>query len=224
MDDHLPESPYLPSYHTHPQDTMRLIPLLRLLASAAVSVLTVESMPSRIQLAIAAAAHPTESTTLGDSVRGVTSNWTPSLSDSNDSDLVSTDDASILLEAHNAKRATVGAGPLTWDSSIAAWATDVAKKCVFQHSSGRNYAENLAGAWGFETTTTLSLFEYLWSEGKACGFKAKGCSFDTAGHYLNIIAPDTKKLGCAAVKCSGSLLSGNSAGDTKFLVCDYSAW
>lgn len=66
----------------------------------------------------------------------------------------------------------------------------------------------------------MKLFQYLWQEGEQCGYKREGCSEDSAGHYLNIIDPRLTKIGCAVVKCPGSLL-GVESGDARFLVCDY---
>ncbi|GJN10360.1 hypothetical protein PR202_ga28448 [Eleusine coracana subsp. coracana] len=57
------------------------------------------------------------------------------------------------LDLHNAARAAVGVGPVTWDNTVAAWAQNYANSrrgdCALVHSpNGRPYGENLFGGGG----------------------------------------------------------------------------
>lgn len=156
-------------------------------------------------------------------------------------------DDDALLQVHNEKRAYVGASPLTWDDTIAQYARNLSQLCSFQHSSsltgpgtGTNpgdgedqgeteqpdYSENMAGAYDFDKTPTMTLFNAFWAEGQACNYQSSGCDVQSAGHYMNIIANTTTKLGCGVAKCPASLVSQTQStdlnnGTSKFLVCDY---
>ncbi|CAO1634766.1 unnamed protein product [Sympodiomycopsis kandeliae] len=133
---------------------------------------------------------------------------------------LSADDEAVL-EDHNEKRAQLNAPALTWDTTLAQFASQYADQCQFKHSGGP-YGENLAAGGPYDSYTVDQLFDSWYNEGAECNYQATGCSFSTAGHYVNLINPDYKKLGCATVKCPGTLFgSDSSLPDTKYLVCEY---
>ncbi|XP_037442019.1 uncharacterized protein LOC119310332 [Triticum dicoccoides] len=64
-----------------------------------------------------------------------------------------------FVDAHNAARADVGLGEVTWDATVAAFAQDYADQrrgdCQLIHTpDGRPYGENLYGGGGTEWTAT----------------------------------------------------------------------
>lgn len=48
-----------------------------------------------------------------------------------------------VLDLHNSYRARHGVPALSWSSSVAATAQSHSSRCVFQHSSGSGYGENI---------------------------------------------------------------------------------
>ena len=52
-----------------------------------------------------------------------------------------------MLDTHNQYRAMNQAGPLTWSTTLAAYAQQHASGCVFEHTGGP-YGENLAAGYG----------------------------------------------------------------------------
>ena len=60
------------------------------------------------------------------------------------------------LDAHNDYRAQHGAPSLKWSAKLASdadkWAKELARKNTMQHSTAKDYGENLAFASGMDTT------------------------------------------------------------------------
>lgn len=110
-----------------------------------------------------------------------------------------------MLNAHNSKRASHNALPLTWDSQLAAYAQDYANKFQCGGSlvhSGGPYGENLAMGY----SDAASAVEAWYSEG--ANYDYSSCSvFD---HFTQVIWKSTTKLGCAYKDC-----------DMKYIICSY---
>ena len=126
-----------------------------------------------------------------------------------------------LFEAHNECRDNLNLPNLEWCSKLAnkslKWAKKLKRKdhCLHNHSSKKyrkNIGENIAWCKGY--TMTSREVANLWiSEKKYFDFESRKCKeiIDSCGHYTQMIWRDTKKVGCATVKC----------GDEQVWVCQY---
>ncbi|TVU40950.1 hypothetical protein EJB05_14436, partial [Eragrostis curvula] len=60
--------------------------------------------------------------------------------------------AQDFVDLHNAARADVGVGPVSWDDNVAAYAQNYAAQrqgdCALQHSSNSPYGENIFAGTG----------------------------------------------------------------------------
>ena len=110
-----------------------------------------------------------------------------------------------ILAQHNLFRAEVGQPPLTWDNSLAAgaqeWADAKQADGKFEHSSGTNLGENLAGgevkdatirlATGVGVTPPDDERANYQSDPQPTGEEKK-----KVGHYTQIVWSSTTKVGC----------------------------
>ncbi|THG10427.1 pathogenesis-related leaf protein 6-like [Camellia sinensis] len=119
------------------------------------------------------------------------------------------------LNAHNAARAQVGVGPMTWDNNIAAYARRYANlrkhDCNLIHSNGP-YGENLAkGSGSFTGTDGVNLWigekPYYNYNSNSC-VRGKDCL-----HYTQVIWRNSTRLGCARVQCTNN--------NWWFVICSY---
>ena len=119
------------------------------------------------------------------------------------------------LNAHNAARAQVGVGPLSWDNTLAGYAQTYANQrigdCNLQHSGGP-YGENIAKSTGPAFTGTEAV--NLWvAEKSNYDYNSNSC---TGGqqclHYTQVVWSRSLRLGCARVQC-------NNGGT--FITCNY---
>ncbi|KAJ4716071.1 pathogenesis-related protein 1-like [Melia azedarach] len=119
------------------------------------------------------------------------------------------------VNAHNAARAQVGVGPVTWDDRVAAFARNYANQrigdCKLIHSGGP-YGENLAWSSGDLSGTDAVK---LWVDEKAnYNYNSNTCAAGkVCGHYTQVVWRDSVRIGCAKVKCN------NGAGT--FIGCNY---
>ena len=121
-----------------------------------------------------------------------------------------------MVAVHNKWRKALGLPPLVWSNKLAAeaqkWANKLKRKgCKMQHSSS-SYGENLYWSMGM-LPTPEDVVDSWASERKFFNFKKKQCKGNWAkcGHYTQVIWRNTKKVGCAMVKC----------GDEQVWVCNY---
>ena len=118
------------------------------------------------------------------------------------------DNATVLLNAHNAKRSLHNAPALSWDASLAAYAANYASNydCsgTLTHSGGP-YGENLALGYGIEGAV-----EGWYNEGTNYNY---GSSCSVLDHFTQVIWKSTTKLGCAVKSC------GDYWGD--YVICSY---
>ncbi|XWS67538.1 hypothetical protein CRYUN_Cryun04dG0015000 [Craigia yunnanensis] len=107
------------------------------------------------------------------------------------------------LSVHNAARAQVGVGPMTWDATVAAYAQQYANKrisdCGLIHSNGP-YSENLAEA-SYALTGAEAV--KLWVDEKPnYNYEANKCIGGDCLHYTQVVWRNSIRLGCARVKCN----------------------
>ncbi|MEZ4401003.1 MAG: CAP domain-containing protein [Kofleriaceae bacterium] len=132
-----------------------------------------------------------------------------------------------LVAAHNAARAAVGVGPLTWDPALAAIADAWVRQCVDQQAPTGLVDHNANRSSGYPTYVGENIYG---SSGTASGTAAvaswvgeqQNYHHDTntcdsgrvCGHYTQVVWRATTKVGCALYRCPG-LQFGST------VVCDY---
>lgn len=130
-----------------------------------------------------------------------------------------------ITAAHNAVRAMVGVGPMTWDPEVAAIAQAWANQCVdvqapaglIDHNAGRSdgypeyVGENIYGSGGPASGTDAVA---LWASEEADYDYATNTCSGVCGHYTQVVWATSTKLGCGISSCPG-LTYGNS------VVCNY---
>ncbi|XP_065871360.1 pathogenesis-related protein 1-like [Euphorbia lathyris] len=118
------------------------------------------------------------------------------------------------INAHNAARAAVGVGPMTWDENVAAYARNYAEQrrgdCNLVHSGGP-YGENIA--WGSSELFGTDAVK-MWVDEKAFyNYDSNTCAAgEQCGHYTQVVWRNSVRLGCAKVRC-------NTGGT--FITCNY---
>ncbi|KAF9598615.1 hypothetical protein IFM89_028284 [Coptis chinensis] len=118
-----------------------------------------------------------------------------------------------FLSVHNAARAQVGVGPMTWDNNVAAFAADYANQmtgtCNLVHSSS-SYGENLAGSTGdFSAIGAVNMWV---SERQFYNYNTNACDGGECLHYTQVVWRNSIRLGCAKARC-------NNGGT--FIICNY---
>ncbi|KAL3621048.1 Pathoproteinsis-related leaf protein 6 [Castilleja foliolosa] len=119
------------------------------------------------------------------------------------------------LNAHNAARAQVGVGPMTWDKNVAAFAQNYVnsrlRDCNLVHSSNRPYGENLAkGGGDFTGRAAVD----LWVRERSNYNQASNtCVGGECRHYTQVVWRDSVRLGCARARCNDG---------SWFVSCNYS--
>ncbi|KAL7002930.1 hypothetical protein U1Q18_004088 [Sarracenia purpurea var. burkii] len=108
-----------------------------------------------------------------------------------------------FVAAHNAVRAEVGIGPVTWNRTVAAYAEHYAalrsSNCELEHSMGP-YGENIAEGWGDEFTAVAAV-KFWASEKPYYDYDSNSCVGDECLHYTQIVWRNTAAIGCARVRC-----------------------
>ncbi|KAF0908319.1 hypothetical protein E2562_024733 [Oryza meyeriana var. granulata] len=126
------------------------------------------------------------------------------------------------VDPHNAARADVGVGPVTWDDAVAAYAESYAEQrrgdCQLQHSdSGGKYGENIFwGSAGSDWSAADAVSSWV-SEKQWYDHDSNSCSApegSSCGHYTQVVWRNSTAIGCARVVCD------NDAG--VFICCNYS--
>ncbi|OAQ98147.1 hypothetical protein LLEC1_03072 [Akanthomyces lecanii] len=137
------------------------------------------------------------------------------------------------IDYHNAYRKDHSAGNLEWDATLAQYAENTAKKCVFAHDmdQGGSYGQNLAsvgssGDLGTQEAAVGKAIAEQWYQ-KEVGYynffgqsdPPPGADFSKFGHFSQLVWKDSQKAGCATVECpAGTVLPLASY----FTVCNYS--
>jgi uncharacterized protein YkwD len=115
--------------------------------------------------------------------------------------------AQQFVDAHNRYRAKHCAPPLTWSKQLAdvaqKWANTLRDKgCIFGHSPGAKYGENLAaGTQGaLDPESTVGMW---YDEIRLYKFPNGGFSMQT-GHFTQVVWRSTAQVGCGHVTCKGN--------------------
>ena len=114
------------------------------------------------------------------------------------------DNPQDYLDAHNAARAAVGVGPLTWDNTVQAYAQAYASQRAGDCNlvlSGGPYGEILQ--WSSADLSGTDAVK-LWVDEKAYyDYNSNSCAAgQQCGHYTQVVWRNSARLGCAKVKCS----------------------
>ncbi|KAJ9705377.1 hypothetical protein PVL29_003429 [Vitis rotundifolia] len=107
------------------------------------------------------------------------------------------------VNAHNAARAQVGVGSMTWNDTVAAYAQNYANKrigdCNLVHSGGP-YGENLAkGSPSLTGTDAVNLWV---GEKPNYDYNSNSCVGGECLHYTQVVWSNSVRLGCARVQCN----------------------
>ncbi|KAJ0049547.1 hypothetical protein Pint_17044 [Pistacia integerrima] len=106
------------------------------------------------------------------------------------------------VNAHNAIRAHVGVGSITWNYSVAAYAQNYADQrrgdCDLDHSMGP-YGENLAEGYG--NLNGVDAVKMWVSEKPNYDYASNSCVGDECLHYTQVVWRKSTQLGCGRVKC-----------------------
>ncbi|XP_031481783.1 pathogenesis-related protein PRB1-3-like [Nymphaea colorata] len=122
------------------------------------------------------------------------------------------------VAAHNAARAQVGVGPISWDDTVAAYAENYANQrigdCSMIHSGGNGgqYGENIFGGGGSGWTAVDAVNSWV-DEKSNYDYNTNTCASEQmCGHYTQVVWQNSVRLGCARVEC-------NNGGT--FITCNY---
>ncbi|XP_031481784.1 pathogenesis-related protein PRB1-3-like [Nymphaea colorata] len=120
-----------------------------------------------------------------------------------------------FLAPHNAARAEVGVGPMSWDDEVAAYAEGYANQrvgdCNLEHSGGR-YGENIFQGSGSGWTAADAVSDWV-NEKTNYDYDTNTCASEQmCGHYTQMVWRKSVRLGCARVECDN--------GGT-FITCNY---
>ncbi|XP_073270901.1 pathogenesis-related leaf protein 6-like [Primulina huaijiensis] len=109
-----------------------------------------------------------------------------------------------FLNAHNAARAQVRVGPMTWDANVAAFAQRYVNSrlgdCNLVHSTNRPYGENLAkGSGDFTGVAAVNLWV---AEKPNYNYGSNSCVGGECLHYTQVVWRNSVRLGCARAQCN----------------------
>ncbi|KAL5228512.1 hypothetical protein ABZP36_016777 [Zizania latifolia] len=123
------------------------------------------------------------------------------------------------VDLHNAARAAVGVGPVTWDSSVQAFAENYARQrmgdCRLIHSTNRNnLGENLFWGSAGKSWTAADAVQSWVGEKNDYNYATNSCSQGkVCGHYTQVVWRASTRIGCARVVCNNNL--------GVFITCNY---
>ncbi|KAL3496486.1 CAP domain-containing protein [Aspergillus germanicus] len=128
---------------------------------------------------------------------------------------------SSVLSTTNDYRAEHNASALTWNDTLADYAKQWAKGCIWEHSHGP-YGENLAYGYGNATTAVQ-----VWGDERDMYDFDKPTGFTKeTGHFTQLVWKGTTEVGCAAVDCGLSDPDDDEENGVQraqgwYLVCEY---
>ena len=133
-----------------------------------------------------------------------------------DTSVVSAEDISAFLIAHNTIREAHRAPPLKWSFDLATKAETWGDKCVFQRTGGvldsKAYGElHAAGTGLFPIPAAIQQFT-----SDAANYNPADPTYN---HWTQIVWQSTTSVGCAIAKCDN--LFGPQTGQATYYVCLY---
>jgi len=109
-----------------------------------------------------------------------------------------------FLGPQNEARKAVGAPPLIWNSTVAAYAYNYVRvrrnDCLLQHSEGSPYGENIFWGSGPYWTPLQAVNAWI-AEGKWYIHDSNICTGPDCTHYTQIVWATTTSVGCSLIKC-----------------------
>ncbi|GLT85893.1 hypothetical protein SLE2022_040650 [Rubroshorea leprosula] len=117
------------------------------------------------------------------------------------------------LDGHNAARAAVNVGPISWNDTIAAYARNYLRKHIGDCNmveSGGAYGENLG--WNSVDLTGTDTVAMWVNEKSDYDYNSNSCAPNkVCGHYTQVVWRKSVRMGCAKVRCNngGTLVSCN---------------
>ncbi|KAH9510261.1 hypothetical protein Btru_042610 [Bulinus truncatus] len=114
-----------------------------------------------------------------------------------------------FLKGHNDARDKLGIPPLVWDEKLSSFAAKAGTACQFQHSGGP-YGENVYASYPdtnkYEEVARKAVSNWV-NEKKYIDPKWNCVTrtTNTCGHYSQVIWRKTTSVGCAILRCGGSL-------------------
>lgn len=146
---------------------------------------------------------------------------------------------SAVLFHHNVHRTNHSAPALTYDATLAGYALQVAKTCVFKHDTtpgGGGYGQNLAqsGSTGDEksrdpATISGGAISDQWYNGELPLFDPSMygqddpdmSNFSEWGHFSQVVWKGTQAVGCATVFCDSGSAMFTAPFSGWYTVCNY---
>ncbi|KAK2651697.1 hypothetical protein Ddye_011553 [Dipteronia dyeriana] len=109
-----------------------------------------------------------------------------------------------FLDAHNSARAKVGVGPMTWNETLATYASTRVADCTCEYSGGP-YGENLiANSRNGSSSISGTYIMNIWVAEKAnYDSRSNACvAGRSCRNYTQVVWQNSRSLGCAKVQCS----------------------
>jgi len=103
-----------------------------------------------------------------------------------------------VLSTHNFFRSEHNVSSLTWNDTLATFASTYVKNCEFEHSGGP-YGENLAA--GYQNATAA--VEGWANERQGYDFKKPTGFSEKTGHFTQLVWANTTMVGCGREACNG---------------------
>ena len=141
-----------------------------------------------------------------------------------------------VVSAHNSARLDANPPPvtpltpLTYDQSIEIVASNYVDGCVYQHSTGSGYGENLYATtvdYGTDISGLVQAASVAWEAEEAdytLTSQSDSCATNkVCGHYTQMVWADTTLIGCGIKRCSENSPFGVSFPDWSYVVCNYDA-
>ncbi|KAL8806896.1 MAG: hypothetical protein Q9182_001025 [Xanthomendoza sp. 2 TL-2023] len=134
---------------------------------------------------------------------------TPTQPTSSGGDVGSEGYKSAVLEHHNIHRANHSADALEWDETLAGYAEQVAKSCVYAHDrtpGGGGYGQNIAA--GTPAKQVAQILTNAFYNDEMMLYPGYGSDnpdmthFEKWGHFSQMLWGSTKKVGCYSYSCN----------------------